>query len=96
MRECFCSRKRHVETTEERRKWGESKGARGGGAGGGGKREEKITFAEYKYGLSNRTLQSSNHLARKKKNVLEQTAFWHEIKVVYFLALRANLVVMPV
>ena len=25
-RECFCSRKRHVETLEERRTWGESKG----------------------------------------------------------------------
>ena len=67
-----------------------------GGAGGGGKREEKITFAEYKYGLSNRTLQSIITSPEKKKNVLEQTAFWHEIKVVYFLALRANLVVMPV
>ena len=28
-------------------------GGGGGGVGGGGKREEKITFAEYKYGLSN-------------------------------------------
>ena len=27
VRECFCSRKRHVETPEERRNWGESKGA---------------------------------------------------------------------
>ena len=31
---------------------GASQRERGGG-GGGGKREEKITFAEYKYGLSN-------------------------------------------
>ena len=33
VRECFCSRKRHVETPEEGRKWGESKGAGGGGKG---------------------------------------------------------------
>ena len=32
----------------------------------------------------------------EKKNVLEQAAFWHEVKVVWGLALRANLVLMPV
>ena len=26
----------------------------------------------------------------KKKNILEQAAFWHEVKVVYVLVLRAN------
>ena len=73
--ECFCSQKRHVGTPEEKRKWGESKGA--GKGGGGGEREEKITFAQSKHGLSNWTLQSK--IYSSEKNVFEQAAFWHEV-----------------
>ena len=51
-------------------KWGESKGA----GRGRKEREEKITFAQSKH----RTLQSI--IYSPEKNVLEQAAFWHEVK----------------
>ena len=59
VRECFCSRKRHVETPEERMKWGESKGA----GRGRKEREEKITFAQSKH----RTLQSIIYSPERQK-----------------------------
>ena len=65
--ESFCSRKRHVVTPEERRKWGESKGA----GRRRKEREEKITFAQPKH----RTLQSIIYSPEKQKTYWNKQHF---------------------
>ena len=50
------------------------------------KQTAKITFAYPKH----RTLQSITY-PPEKKSVMEQAAFWHEVKVGSVLALKANL-----